>query len=294
VVFIDPEVNMRAQDILPDDVNDTSFKGVSMRKGTVAAFLANAAAFADPALAGAARDTVLRDIDEALPALHALGLFDVLEVKHPQLRALVRGQPWPAQPDLDALYAPPSERIQKAVLDRLIPVHETYLKAATFFSLATGSATGLDVSPRGGPAGFVRVLDARTVAFADWPGNNRIASLRNLAGDDRAAMLFLFPGLELFMRINGRAHASTDAALLAQLAEGGRLPKTATVLAIDEVLIHCGKAINRARLWNEQSRLDHAALPTVGQMLVAMAMIGEADIAQVNAHYEHAVRNDLY
>nr|WP_229505587.1 MSMEG_1061 family FMN-dependent PPOX-type flavoprotein [Massilia genomosp. 1] len=210
------------------------------------------------------------------------------------MRALLREPAAAPQPDLDALYAAPAERIQKAVLERLVPMHEDYLKAATFFSFASGRAQGLDVSPRGGPPGFVQVLDAHTVAFADWPGNNRIESMRNLAEDERAAMLFLFPGLEVFMRINGRARVSTDAALLARLAEGGKAPKTAIVLAIDEVLMHCGKAINRARLWREASRLEHAGLPTVGQMLASMAMIGEADVAQANAHYEQAVRNDLY
>lgn len=78
------------------------------------------------------------------------------------------------RPDLDTLYDPPAQRIQKAVLDRLIGCHIEYLKAATFFCLATGSERGIDASPRGGPPGFVRVLDSRTVAYADWPGNNRI------------------------------------------------------------------------------------------------------------------------
>src|SRR6218665_1030073 len=135
-------------------------------------------------------------------------------------------------PDRDPLYAPPAERIQKAVLDRLVGFHEAYLKAATFFCLATGSERGLDVSPRGGPPGFVHVLDAHTVAFADWPGNNRIESLRNLQQDDRLGMVFLFPGLEIFLRINGHGRVSTDTGLLAELREGERTPKAATVVRI--------------------------------------------------------------
>jgi PPOX class probable FMN-dependent enzyme len=297
---------MRAQDILPDDANEASFAGLTIRKGTVAAFLANARVFADAAQAPGGRAAALAEIEAALPALHALGLFEVLEIRHAPLRALVQGQAQPAQPAqpaldaldvldvLDVLYAAPAQRIQKAVLERLVPVHEDYLKAATFFAFATGSAQGLDVSPRGGPPGFVQVLDAHSVAFADWPGNNRIESMRNLAGDERAAMLFLFPGLELFMRINGRARVTTEAALLARLAEGGKAPKAAIVLAIDEVLMHCGKAINRAHLWREESRLERDALPSIGQMLASMAMIGQADIAQADAHYDHAVRHDLY
>lgn len=204
-------------------------------------------------------------------------------------------------PNLDALYDPPAERIQKAVLDHLVGIHIDYLKAATFFCLATGSARGLDASPRGGPPGFVRVLDSRTVVYADWPGNNRIESLRNLESDDRLGMLFIFPGLEIFMRINGRGRISTEPSLLATLKEGERMPKTATVVSIDEVLLHCGKAINRAKLWQDDSRIDRHALPTVGQMLAELTRLGDEraemsddQIEQVNAHYQHGVRNDLY
>ncbi|AVR97380.1 MSMEG_1061 family FMN-dependent PPOX-type flavoprotein [Pseudoduganella armeniaca] len=204
------------------------------------------------------------------------------------------------RPDLDALYDPPAERIQKAVLDRLIDFHRDYLAVATFFCLATGSTRGLDASPRGGPPGFVQALDDQHVAFADWPGNNRIESLRNLEQDDRVGMLFLFPGLDIFMRINGRARATTDEALLARLAEGGKRPKTATVVAIDEVLFHCGKAINRAGLWRADRHLDRAALPTPGRMVESLnaaaqgRSVDAAAAAQLDTHYSHAVRHNLY
>jgi PPOX class probable FMN-dependent enzyme len=222
--------------------------------------------------------------------------------RHDPPPSAVADRPAPqAAPDLDALYAPPAERIQKAVLDRLVDIHLAYLKAATFFCLATGSESGLDASPRGGPPGFVHALDAHTLAFADWPGNNRIESLRNIARDERLGMVFLFPGQEIFLRINGRGRISTAPELLAQLREGERTPKTATVVAIDQVLLHCGKAINRARLWAESSQLASAVVPTVGQAMAAFAKLenaeaelGDAGIAEINAHYEHAVRHDLY
>lgn len=204
------------------------------------------------------------------------------------------------RPDLDALYDPPAERIQKSVLDRLIDFHIDYLQVATFFCLATGSERGLDASPRGGPPGFVHVLDAHHVAFADWPGNNRIESLRNLERDERAGMLFLFPGLDIFMRINGHARATVEPGLLARLAEGDKVPKAATVVAIDEVLFHCGKAINRAGLWRQDAQIDRRALPTPGQMVVALnaAAAGhpahQAEAAQLDQHYTHAMRHNLY
>lgn len=294
---------MRAEDVLAGDASHVEMNGVTVRKGMVAAFVANAAAFEDGTVTGAARQAVLADIRDALPALRAAGLFDVLEIRNPQLRALVdeaSPQPQP-QADLDALYVRPSEMIQNAVLDRLVDFHEQYLRAATFFCLASGSGQGLDASPRGGPAGFVHMLDAHHVAFADWPGNNRIESLRNLERDGRVGLLFLFPGLEIFMRINGQARISTDPALLEKLSEGGRVPKTAIVVAIKEVLLHCGKAVNRARLWADASRIAAETLPTVGKMMAALAKMGDApqdigddQIAQINTHYAHAVRNDLY
>jgi PPOX class probable FMN-dependent enzyme len=206
----------------------------------------------------------------------------------------------PAPPELDTLYDPPAERIQKSVLDRLVDFHRAYLTQATFFCLATGSERGLDASPRGGPPGFVHALDAHRVAFADWPGNNRIESMRNLEGDDRLGMLFLFPGLEVFMRINGRGRVTLDGALLDRLREGNKRPKSAIVVAVDEVLFHCGKAINRARLWHPDARLDRHALPTPGQMVVGLNAAAEGrapdpdEAAKLDAHYTHAVRHDLY
>lgn len=199
-----------------------------------------------------------------------------------------------ADVDLDRLYDPPPERIQKAVLPELISFHAEYLAQATFFCLATGRDSGLDASPRGGPPGFVHVLDSKTVAFADWPGNNRIESMRNLVHDDRLGMLFLFPGLEVFMRINGRGRVSEDPALCGKLCEEGKVPKTAIVVTVDEVLFHCGKALNRARLWDTASRIVRGTLPTPGQMLAAMSGQDAAAAQAIDAQYDHSVRSGLY
>lgn len=196
--------------------------------------------------------------------------------------------------DLDRLYAAPAESIQRAVLPRLIDFHEAYLKQASFFCLASGREEGLDVSPRGGPPGFVRVLDPAHVAFADWPGNNRIETLRNLVEDDRLALLFLFPGLDVFLRINGRGRISDDAALLEQLSESGKRPKTAIVVAVEQVLFHCGKAINRARLWAPEARLQRDAVPSIGAMKATLSGGSAADAARLDADYNEAVKKDLY
>ncbi|MGK6321909.1 MSMEG_1061 family FMN-dependent PPOX-type flavoprotein [Sphingomonas sp. DT-51] len=196
--------------------------------------------------------------------------------------------------DLDRLYAPPAESIQRAVLPRLADFHEAYLAQATFFCLATGRAEGLDASPRGGPPGFVKVLDPGHVAFADWPGNNRIETLRNLVEDERVALLFLSPGLDVFLRINGRGRVSDEAALLQRRKEGDKLPKTAVVVMINEVLFHCGKALHRARLWSPEARLDRASVPSIGKMKAALSGSSPADAARLDANYREAIRTNLY
>ncbi|MDR5777264.1 MULTISPECIES: MSMEG_1061 family FMN-dependent PPOX-type flavoprotein [unclassified Caballeronia] len=196
--------------------------------------------------------------------------------------------------DLDRLYDQPSEFITKGVLPRLLPFHLAYLRVASFFCLATGNTAGLDASPRGGQPGFVHALDEKHVVFADWPGNNRIASLRNLTEDDRVGMLFLFPGLEVFMRINGRATITDDPAVLGRFAEGTKTPKTAIVVTIDEVLFHCGKAINRAKLWSDASRLDRSSVPSPGEMKAAMAEQDANIVRTIDDAYYQSVRNNLY
>lgn len=196
--------------------------------------------------------------------------------------------------DLDQLYDPPSEMIVKGVMPRLLPFHVRYLEVATFFCLASGNANGLDASPRGGEPGFVHVLDEKTVAFADWPGNNRIESMRNLTDDSRVGMLFLFPGLEVFLRINGHGRVSRDETVLLRLQERARMPKTAIVVTIDEVLFHCGKAVNRAKLWRQASRLEPTSVPSLGKVKAAMTGEHTAQAQEMDAGYYRAIRGDLY
>jgi len=199
-----------------------------------------------------------------------------------------------AGPDLDTLYPPPADLIRKAITSHLTDFHLAYLEKATFVCLATGSELGLDASPRGGPPGFVHALDRKRVAFADWPGNNRIESMRNVERDDRAALLFIFPGLEIFMRINGRSAISVDPDLLQRLAEGSRIPKTALVITVEEAIFHCGRAINRAKFWEADSRIDRKSLPSAGKMMIELGELSDVTAEELDAHYDQGMKNDLY
>ena len=116
----------------------------------------------------------------------------------------------------------------------------------------------------------------------------------NLMEADWLAMLFLSQGLETFLRINGRVSISTEPDLLASLREGQKVPKTAILVSVEQVLFHCGKTINRAHLWDQGLHVDRASVPSIGQMQTALTGGSSAEAEAVDAHYHRVVRSDLY
>ncbi len=154
--------------------------------------------------------------------------------------------------------------------DRITPQYRKLIEAAPFFALATSGADGLDCSPRGDPAGFVRVIDEHTLAIPDRRGNNRIDSLRNLVQDPRVALLFLIPGVGETMRVIGRAKISTDPTLTASFAMNGKVPKCVLVVTVEKAFFQCTKAIIRSKLWDPASKVDRKTLPTAGSILAEL------------------------
>jgi PPOX class probable FMN-dependent enzyme len=181
--------------------------------------------------------------------------------------------------ELEALYGRPGETSLVKELDRLIPEYAAFIEASPFVALATSGPEGLDCSPRGDLAGFVRVKDDRTVLLPDRRGNNRADSLRNIIRDGRVGLLFLVPGSGTTLRINGRAHVTTDAELCASFAVEGQAARSVTVVEIDAVYFQCARAIKRSDLWNPEKHVDPTSLPTPGQILAItskQAIDGEA------------------
>ena len=154
--------------------------------------------------------------------------------------------------------------------DRISAQYRKLIEAAPFCVIATSGPEGLDCSPRGDPPGFVRVLDEHTVAIPDRRGNNRIDTLRNLVRDPRISLLFLIPGVGETMRINGRAKISTDPTLTETFAMNGKTPKCVLVVTVERAYFQCTKAIIRARLWDETSKVDRKTLPTPGAILAEL------------------------
>ncbi|CAN7592744.1 pyridoxamine 5'-phosphate oxidase family protein [Mesorhizobium amorphae] len=168
---------------------------------------------------------------------------------------------------LEALYGLPGEASVVKELDHVIPEYAAFIEASPFVALATSGPEGLDCSPRGDLSGFVRIHDPRTLMMPDRRGNNRADSLKNIIRDPRVGLLFLVPGSGTTLRVNGRAHITTDAALCASLSVDGKPARSVTVIDIDSVYFQCARAIVRSDLWNPARHIDQKSLPTPGQIL---------------------------
>lgn len=167
---------------------------------------------------------------------------------------------------LEGLYGPPGAPSLAKVSDRLTPSYRAWLSAAPFFALGSVGAGGLDVSPRGDVGAAVTILDDRTLLIPDRRGNNRIDSVRNIVADPRVACMFMIPGVNECLRINGRAAISIDADLCKRLAMDGQLPRSVIWLEIDEVYFQCARALIRSDLWVLGARGRPDGVPTAGQM----------------------------
>lgn len=195
--------------------------------------------------------------------------------------------------ELEALYESPLATSITKEVGHLTELHRAYVDAAPFVVVATSGPGGLDCSPRGDPAGFVRVVDDRTLLMPDRRGNNRLDTLRNLVVDPRIGLLFLVPGVGVTLRVNGTAELSTDPALRESFAVGDKLPTTVIVVTTTSVYTQCPKALIRSRLWDSSQHRDPADLPTVGQIMEAVTE-GAFDGQAHDAAYPERVRQTIY
>jgi PPOX class probable FMN-dependent enzyme len=172
---------------------------------------------------------------------------------------------------LEALYG---ERMPTSIVKEIDHVSDGYRKlieASPFVAIATGGPEGLDCSPKGDPAGFVRILDDKTLAIPDRPGNNRIDGFRNIVRDPRIALLFLIPGVGETLRVNGRASISVEPALMQSFAVNGKLPRCVLIVHIESIFFHCAKAIMRSKLWDEGTKVDRKSLPSTGAIIAELS-----------------------
>lgn len=170
---------------------------------------------------------------------------------------------------LRALYAEPGERALRKQLARLDVHCQRFIALAPFCVVASGGGAQalLDASPRGGAPGFVKAPDAHTLLLPDAGGNNRLDTLGNLLNDPRIALLFMIPGVDETLRVNGTARLRDEHAFTGLFGTERHHPKVVVQVQVAEAYLHCSKAFMRSRLWQPDSRIDRAALPTMGRMI---------------------------
>jgi uncharacterized protein len=192
--------------------------------------------------------------------------------------------------ELRAIYGAPMERALKKDVARLDEMCRRLIAASPMVFVASHAADGRsDVTPRGGPPGFVSVLDERRLAIPDATGNRRLDTLLNIAATGRAGLLFVIPGRDTTLRVNGRACVTADAGLLAGLNAVGKPPRAAIVVEAEEAYAHCPKAFVRSRLWDPATWPDAAGLPTPAEVSLAHSRDPQLTLEQVERQQRDAL-----
>lgn len=193
---------------------------------------------------------------------------------------------------LRQLYGEPGELAVRKQMQALDAHCRRFIAHSPFLVMGTGGGDGSqDVSPKGDAPGFVAVLDDHTLLVPDRPGNNRIDGLRNILANPHVALLFMIPGVNETLRVNGHARITTDPALLGPLAVRGRRPLSGTLVEVEEVFLHCAKAFIRSRLWAPEAQVPRGTLPSLGRMLADQVGM---DLAETERRTEESIRDRLY
>lgn len=170
-----------------------------------------------------------------------------------------------------------------------------FIARSPFMLLATASKDGrCDVAPKGDPPGFVRVLDEKRLIIPDRPGNKRFDGLRNILETGQIGLIFLVPGRDETLRVNGRAWITRDPELLDTLAVQGRRPWFGVGVEVQECFLHCGKAFRRSRLWEPASWPDLATVPTGAELLMSAKRPGDTTLEAIEERLEESYRTALY
>ena len=170
---------------------------------------------------------------------------------------------------LEALYGTPGKASIIKVADHLTPLYAKWIMASRLCVVSTIGSEGTDGSPRGDDGPVVQMLDPKTLLLPDWRGNNRMDTLRNIVADGRVSLMFMVPGSNNVIRVNGTAVVSVDPALLDRFDQKGRQPRSVVVITVAEVYSQCARALMRARVW--ASGDESADLPTIGELLAEQA-----------------------
>jgi len=175
---------------------------------------------------------------------------------------------------------------------------QEFIQRSPFICLGTQNLEGnADVSPRGDPVGFVQILDQHTLAIPDRPGNNRLDSLANIVSNANVGLLFIVPGFDDTLRVNGRASLVTDPELLASMSVKGRTPTVAIIVKVGEVFMHCAKAFRRSKLWDAAHQQDRAEMASLSQIVLDLttgAPEDPAEMRKIDEDLEEEYKKTMY
>lgn len=181
--------------------------------------------------------------------------------------------------ELRTLYAPPRGRAVTKEMKKLDRHCRRFIELSPFLVLASGSNEGhFDASPRGGEPGFVKVADDSTLWIPDAKGNNRLDSMQNILASGRVGLLFLVPGIDETLRVNGHARLRSDAGVIERFRERSRPPLSVIEVRVAEAYLHCAKALMRSRLWDPATRVDRSVMPTTGEILRDQCGAGDGPV----------------
>lgn len=181
------------------------------------------------------------------------------------------------------------------IIDHIDDHIRLWIERSPFLTLATyGSDGGVDISPKGDPAGFVKVLDRSTLAIPDRPGNHRFDSFRNILQTGRIGLMFMVPNRREVVRVNGSAQVVRDAPLRAQMAIQGRVPDFAILVRVEEAFYHCGKAVLRSRLWEPEQAAPVDGLPTYAEAVFEHAKVADRSLDDLEARFKYNEEHRMY
>ncbi len=200
--------------------------------------------------------------------------------------------------DLRSLF-PPTHAIAVEKCQKRLDRHaRDFLARSPFLCIGTQSPDGAaDVSPRGDPRGFVKVLDDRTLLIPDRPGNNRLDTQSNILANPAVGLLFIVPGFDDTLRVNGKARITRDPDLLALMAVKDRIPTIAIVVTVEEVFLHCAKAFRRSKLWDPDELQDRSEMPSLPKMILDQtsgAPVDPEEMDKIDADLEVEYQKSMY
>jgi hypothetical protein len=195
---------------------------------------------------------------------------------------------------LRELIKPPIDLVRNKAIDHIDEICRRFIAASPFVMIATRGADGrLDVSPKGDPAGFVAVLDERTLAIPDRLGNNRLDTLENVLVHREVALIFVIPGHNDTLRVSGNGRIVRDADLQRRLAVNGKTPNLVLVVTVEEAFMHCSKCMIRSRLWRQDDWPDRSSVATLAEAMIAHAAPKET-VGEMEAIIDEDRENRLY